>query len=218
MFKFLDPSGCTYYDGIPFAYNLPARGQKWSEWTVHPEPADPDGAACGPGRLHLMNRLDARYAPANWWPWWARGVHAVGGDGEKTAFGAVQLRRIDRRVFWRCLRPPFNWGKGADLRRADLRRADLRSANLWGADLRRADLRGSNLRKADLYGADLRGADLYGANLYGANLTRADLSGANLYGANLSGADLSGANRWAGDPEIPGWRLTGNGELQARKA
>ena len=210
MFKFLDPSGCTYYqDEPPFAYNLPERGQKWSKPTVHPDPAEPDGRACGPGRLHLMNHLDARHAPANWWPWWARGIDRIGGDEEKTAYTAVELRRIDRHVFWRCLRPPFNWGKEANLREANLYRADLSGANLY-----RANLRGANLYRANLRGADLYRADLYRADLRGADLSEADLRWANLYGANLDGADLRGANlygaiwseytRWPDGFEPPG--------------
>ena len=190
MFKFLDGSGCTYYEGKPFAYNLPGRGEKWGVPTMHPEPAEPDGKACGPGRLHLMNGLDAQYAPPGWWPWWARGVgEQIGGDHEKTAFAGIQLRRIDRLTFWRCLRPPFNWGKDADLSWANLRGANLSEADLSWANLSEADLRGANLS-----GANLRGANLSGANLSWANLSGANLSGANLRGAYLSWANLSGAN------------------------
>ena len=126
---------------------------------MHPEPAEPDGHPGGPGRLHLMNRLDSRYAPTNWWPWFARPVGGIiGADSEKTSVPGIQLRRINRLVFWRALRPPFNWGEGAYLYRADLRGANLRGANLRGANLR-----GANLRGADLRGADLRGANLCGA-------------------------------------------------------
>ena len=138
MFKFLAPDGCTYYGGKPFAYNLPRRGEKWA-LTEHPNPAEPDGEQCGAGRLHLMNGLDAQYAPVNWWVWWARGVgEQIGGDEEKTAFAAVELRRITRDVFWRALR--LGWGRRADLRGADLRGADLRGADLSNATLRGADL------------------------------------------------------------------------------
>ena len=170
MFKFLDPAGCTYYDGQPFAYNLPGRDEKWSEPTMHPDPAEPDGEACGPGRLHLMNDLGAQYAPANWWPWWARGVgEEIGGDKEKTAFAGVELRRIERRVLWRALRPPFNWGKRANLSRANLSWANLSWANLSWANLSRANLSRANLSRANLYGADLSRADLYGADLHEAD-------------------------------------------------
>ena len=139
FFKFLDPTGCTHYDDQPFAYNLPRADQKWSDPTMHPEPAEPDGEACGPGRLHLMNGLDAQYAPTNWWPWFARPVgDIIGADSKKTSVPGIQLRRINRLVFWRCLRPPFNWGKGANLRGANLRGANLGDANLRGANLRGA--------------------------------------------------------------------------------
>ena len=201
MFKLLDPSGCTYHDDKTFAYNLPERGRKWSKPTAHPEPAEPDGKACGSGRLHLMNHLDAQYAPTNWWPWWARGIGEIGGDEEKTAYAAVELRRIDRHVFWRCLR--LGWGKGRNLSGADLYGADLRGANLseaylsvanlrW-ANLSEANLRVANLSEANLSGADLRRANLSGANLYGAILRGANLYGAILEGANLYGAILEGA-------------------------
>jgi hypothetical protein len=40
MFKFLDPTGATYYAGKPFYYHLPAPGQKWSQWTEHPDGLD----------------------------------------------------------------------------------------------------------------------------------------------------------------------------------
>ena len=113
-----------------------------------------------------MLRLNARYAPYKWWPWYARGIGPrIGGDYEKAAFAAVELRRISPRVFARCLRPPFNWGYSAN----------LCWANLCGADLSRADLTEANLREANLYGANLRAADLCGADL-----SRADLCWANL--------------------------------------
>jgi len=149
MWKFLTPDGCTYFGRKPFVYNLPRRSEKWAR-TDHPAPDEPDGWPCGAGRLHLMKSLDASYAPNSWWPWWARGIGLVGEDGEKSAYQSVELRRISRRLFWRCLRPPFNWGCRADLRGADLRGADLRGADLSGANLRRANLHGADLSEADL--------------------------------------------------------------------
>ena len=139
MFKFLDPAGCTYYHhNKAFAYNLPRANQKYAG-TQHPKPSDPDGYPCGPGRLHLMKSLNAKYAPVPWWPWWAVGVGLIGEDDEKAAYAAVRLRRIRRDVFWRALRPPFNWGSGANLRLADLYGADLRKASyndytIWPAN------------------------------------------------------------------------------------
>ena len=129
MFKFLTPDGATYYDDKPFIYNLPRCDEKWA-LTEHPEPAvEPDGEPCGPGGLHLMKRLSAQYAPYNWWPWWARPAGLVlGEDDKKVRATAVELRRIDRRVFERALKPPFSWGSGAYLGGADLRGADLGSA------------------------------------------------------------------------------------------
>jgi len=129
MWKFLAPDGCTYYGGEPFVYNLPATGEKWAR-TEHPAPAEPDGRACGAGRLHLMKNFDACHAPSNWWPWWARGEGLVGEDNQKAAYQAVELRRVPRHVFWRCLRPPFDWGCGANMRWANLNGANLRGANL----------------------------------------------------------------------------------------
>jgi len=221
-FKFLDPAGCTYHNGEAFQYNLPQRGEKWSQPTMHPEPVEPDGRACGLGRLHQMAIMGANYAPVNWWPWWSRGVGGlVGQDDKKRGWHGLELRRVSPRIFARALRPPFCWGREANLSGADLRRANLYGADLREANLRRANLRGANLSEATLYGANLSGADLYQANLSWANLRwaylswanlrRADLSGADLrradlYGANLSGADLrradlSGANLTDGQRE-----------------
>ena len=137
--KFLDPSGCTYFNGKPFVYNLPGRNEKWA-LTEHPEPAvESDGEACGPGGLHLKKSLDSGSAPVNWWPWYARPAGVLlGQDNEKMRLTAVELRRVDRRVFHRCLRPPFNWGMNANLTNADLRDADLRDADLTDANLRGA--------------------------------------------------------------------------------
>lgn len=129
--KFLDPTGCTYYNNEAFQYNLPQHGEKWSKTTIHPEPAEPDGKACGPGRLHQMKVMRVDYAPINWWPWWSRGIgDQLGQDQEKRGWAGLRLRRISPAVFARALRPPFNWGHGANLRWAD-----LREANLFGADL-----------------------------------------------------------------------------------
>ena len=185
MFKFLAPDGCTYFRDKPFAYNLPGPDQKWAR-TDHPEPCEPDGALCGYGRLHLMNKLSAVHAPiGSWWPWWARGVgEPIGGDTKKTAYAAVELRRITRHTFWRMLR--LGWGAGANLDYASLRNADLRGANLRSASLYHADLRG-----ADLFNANLRYALLRGANLHGAYLRGADLRAVSLRDASLLMTDLS---------------------------
>lgn len=198
MFKFLDPSGCTYHDGQCFVYNLPGTGQKYAI-TRHPRPVQADGKAHGPGRLRLMKTLDVSYAPVHWWPWWAAGISPLGENDEEASFAAVELRRIPTRVFWRALRPPFSWGCEANLRGASLREANLGGANLVRADLRGANLCGANLRKANLFraclsGASLRAADLCSANLRGVALRGADLSGASLTGAILFGADLHGAD------------------------
>ena len=213
MWKFLDPTGCTYYKGEPFVYNLPQRGQKWAR-TEHPEPAEPDGRACGPGRLHLMKSLDARWAPRDWRAWWARGVVLVGEDEDKGSYQAVELRRVSPRALWRYLRLADL--RGADLRGANLYEATLSGANLYeanlyeatlsGANLRGANLRGADLRRADLRGADLRGANLSGATLYEANLRGANLRGADLRWANLRGANLRWSNlRWAHWNEYTVW-------------
>jgi uncharacterized protein YjbI with pentapeptide repeats len=133
-----------------------------------------------------MKGLDARYAPPNWWPWWCREVGVrLGADETKIRNTALELRRISPRTLARCLRPPFNWGRRADLRWANLAEANLSRADLRGADLHGADLRWANLTEANLARADLRWA----------NLTRADLRGANLDGADLRWANLDGA-RW----------------------
>lgn len=149
-FKILDPTGCTYYKGNTFQYNLPQRGQKWA-LTEHPEPAEKkDGLGCGPGRIHIHNRLSYACAPNRAWPWFARysDRYVVGRSGEKTAVSRVELRRIDPRTLARSLRPPFNWGRNTNLIGANLRGANLCVADLSRADLRDANLRDANLREA----------------------------------------------------------------------
>jgi len=189
MFKFLHPSGCTFYDGKPYPYATPPPDKKYGPWERDLNPGPPDGRDCGPGGRHFMKHLSAVYAPSSWWPWWAEVRGCLGESDEKGRYTEWRLRRITPAVFARMLRPPFNWGQGADLRRADLRRANLRGAHLQGADLQGADL-----RRADLWGANLRGAALWRADLWRADLRGANLRGAGLWRANLRGADLRGAD------------------------
>lgn len=186
-FKYLDPSGCTYHANKVFQYNLPQRGEKWSKPTMHPDPGEPDGEACGPGRLHQRKVMSSDYAPLNWWPWWSRGVGELMGQDEwKRSWHGLELRRISPAVFARCLRPPFNWGYRGNLYCAYLCYADLHGANLSNTDLRGANLSFANLRGANLSSANLCGADLHRADLYDANLYDVHLTGANLDNANLS--------------------------------
>ena len=193
MFKFLDPTGATYWNNQETVYALPHPGEKWGPWMTHPHPGEPDGQACGPGGYHAMKRCDATYAPVNWWPWWVQVRRILGQDDEKVRAVEIRLRRISPRIWHRWLRLGLG-GTDANLRWAYLRWADLRGADLSGADLRGADLRGAYLRGADLRGADLSWADLRWANLSVANLSEANLRGANLRRANLTKANLSEAN------------------------
>jgi len=150
-FKFLDPTGATYYEGKRFQYNLPHRGERFAV-TVCPDAImEPDGEDCGPGGLHLMKYLDARYAPNIWWPWHARGYHVLGQGTEKARVTEIWLRPIAPKMFHRLLRSGFGAAH------------DLYGADLSGADLSGADLSVADLSRANLYGADLSGADLSGA-------------------------------------------------------
>lgn len=161
--KFLDALGATYFDGKATYYPLPRDGEKWGPWFRHPEPGEKDGEPCGPGGWHQMKRLSAAYAPHGWWPWWSQAGELLGEDDERRRTVEIRLRRIRKAVLWRALRPPFNWGRGANLVGANLVGADLRKANLRGANLRGADLMGANLVEANLRGANLEEADLWGA-------------------------------------------------------
>jgi len=192
-FKILDASCCTWYLGKRTEYAVPGPGEKWGAVMRHPNPAPPDGRACGPGRFHVMRRLSLRYLPGGY-PWFAEYWEVTGEDNEKVAVPSLRLRRIDKRTLWRALRPPFNWGGDTVLWGIDLSEADLHGADLVGADLRWANLGGADLRWANLYAADLRGANLRWADLEGADLRRANLEGADLRWANLYAADLRGAN------------------------
>jgi hypothetical protein len=87
-----------------------------------------------------MLKLDARYAPINWWPWLVEFDAIVGHDDEKAGVLRLRLRRISPTALARALRPPFNWGRDAN----------LRDANLWNANLWNANLRNANLTKDQL--------------------------------------------------------------------
>lgn len=203
---------------------LPAPNQKWSDWTSHPNPAQPDGGDCGSGRLHVMNIPSAKYAPAGWYIWYARWKKEdeLGRSAEKTGVKRYQLRRVRPAVLCRMIR--LGWFANMELDYIVLNSAKLRGANLSGASLAFSLMNGSdmaltNLFEANFQYASLRHCDLNGANLDSARFVGADLSfasfshatmsdanlsftrargaylyAANLGGANLTNADLSGAN------------------------
>jgi len=121
--KFLSPNCTTEYQGVEFAYPTPAPGKVWSEWFAHPNPALADGYDCGPGRLHVMRKLDARYAPKPaWWPWFVQYRDVIGSSVEKVGVRELRLRRVNKHTFWRIIR--LGWCMGANLRDADLRGAE----------------------------------------------------------------------------------------------
>jgi len=160
-FKFLTPYGSTIYKGDDFYYNLPRNDQKWSDPTVHPEPfMETDNQDCGEGRLHVMNKLSAKYTPENWWVWFVRYTleDIVSRSDEKTGVRELQLRRINQKTFWKMIR--LGYLSYADLSYASLRGADLSYADLSKADLSYADLRGANLSYADLSHGNLSKASL----------------------------------------------------------
>ena len=139
--KFLNPYGATERGGVETLYPLPRPAEKWGPWFTHSNPCAPDGDDCGPGRWHVMKRLDACYAPEDWWVWFAEYRGVIGESQEKVGVRELRLRRVSIRVFARLLR----WGYGSG--------ANLVRANLVGANLVRA-----NLVRANLYSANLDGA------------------------------------------------------------
>lgn len=157
--RFLNAAGGTNPHSDREHYSvLPIPGEKWSGWTEHPNPARPDGNDCGAGRLHVMFKPSAKYAPRNWWIWYVRWKKEdeVGRSNEKAGVTRYQLRRVRPVVLHRMIR--LGWFAGLYLSGANLCGAYLWNADLRGADLRDANLSGADLRDADLSGADLRGA------------------------------------------------------------
>ena len=149
-FKFLDPTGSTYYEGEQFKYNLPHNDQKWSDITYAHNPiTKDDGKDCGEGRLHIMRKPTNPYGPRNWWPWYVKSGGVVT-QGNEEKFGAtqIQLKVITPNVWYRMIR--LGWCKGANLSGANLIGANLIGADLSGANLRDANLRGANLMDANL--------------------------------------------------------------------
>ena len=137
-FKFLNGYNATTYDENDFIYPVPGPNEKWGAWFAHPDPAKPDGNDCGAGRLHVMRKLDAAYAPTNWWPWFCEYRGVIGESEEKLGVREIRLRRIPQHIFWKIIR--LGYCRNADLRNANLRNADLRNADLWNADLWDANL------------------------------------------------------------------------------
>jgi hypothetical protein len=126
--KFLTPYGATEY-GVETIYPLPQPGEKWGPWFEHPEPGIIDNEPCGPGGWHFMHRLDARYAPLNWWPWFCQVDGVLGQNEEKGRAIKIRLRRINKRTWWRIIR--LGWCRGANLSGADLSEADLSNVIGW---------------------------------------------------------------------------------------
>jgi len=219
-FKILDPTGCTVYrerDGtrIVTQYPLPRPGERWGPWFDHPNPAPllhepiqgPEDlaylCACGPGRWHVMRRLDFRYNKHGY-PWFVHWRGLVDADEEKLGVVSLRLRLIDPLVLHRVLRPPFNWARTADLGHSSFQYAYLKGADLAESWARDADFQSADLTSANLYRAFLRGSSLNCTLLNQANLEAAELDytysahasfqGANLFMASLVGANVLSAN------------------------
>jgi len=184
---------CTYStrrDGSnKMQYVGPGPGEKWGPWVEHPNPAAPDGKACGAGRFHFWRYMSTQYAPNHSHPWWVEWKHPTGTDRLKIGATMYRMRPIHANVLARMLR----LGYGIT---CVLPHINLRGAKLWEADLRGANLRGAKLWEANLWEADLRGADLRGAALRGANLREADLRRADLQRADLRKAEHNKYTMW----------------------
>jgi len=207
-FKNLDPHGRPHpsrRDGSDVMQSdLPKAGEKWGPWQTHPNPAEPDGRGCGPGRYHVWRRLHSLYVAHDWWPWFVQWRGLIGWDANKVGVRELRLRRIEPKVLWRGLR--LGWGWRVSLSRLDLCDADLHGANLCAADLFYSDLCNANLRDAVLWDADLSNVDLSGADLYGADLHNKKLHTAYLTHAKLKGAKYDRGTIWPDgfDPDAHG--------------
>ena len=97
-FKILDPTGATYpqqrRDGSrEMVYALPRPEEKWGPWMEHPNPAEPDGKACGSGGFHVHKRLSWAYAPVRGWPWFAQWRGLIGEDDEKVRLSRQEIAK-----------------------------------------------------------------------------------------------------------------------------
>jgi len=186
-------NGATYYDDNEFPYNLPSKGNIWSDWTEAPnQPLLADNEACGAGGLHIHIKPSFTYSSIGSSLWLARyqAVDILGNDLDKARVRRLQLCRIPLKSFLHMVR------------RGQFKDANLEGAYLYRANLEGAYLSGANLEGANLEGANLRGANLRGAYLEGAYLYRAYLSGAYLEGANLYRAILPDGNIWNKDTDM----------------
>lgn len=216
-FKFLSPLGGTNEGdkSREFYYRLPYQGQKWSDWTMHPTPAKPDGADCGYGRLHVMLKPSSMYAPPYGQIWFARWRPdmELGRSQEKAGVTGLQLRRIKTATLARLIRYGFflkAYGLNAELNNLRLNDIDLRKSNMrflisWYSNFSSSRLTGAILMSADMRYCIFNSANMQGVVGFRANFTRASMrevnfSGAILQNAVFDGADLTGS--WFRDAKL----------------
>lgn len=189
--KFFNHHGTTKYRGDYYPYNLPGVDDGWSDWTVHPSPAEPDGRACGPGRLHMMRILSADYMKGPWWIWFAQGRGIVGLAQDKCAVHAIRVRRVSELMFCRLVQRGIC--EKANLQYLHLPAADFRAARLSSAYLLMASLPRANLVEAKLEMACLDNGNFADANFSGADMTAITASRASFLSAKFNNAKMPGA-------------------------
>jgi len=204
-FKFLTPRGTTTWDDEEVVYPLPAPYEKWGPTLRHSCPAQPEPdvhSACGPGRFHLMRRLDNKYQKGPWWVWYAKYEKLIAEDEEKLGVDGVRLRHITPRHLFTMARIgmlknislQYLYLINADWRRGKFQLSDLSYTIMRGGDFQYADLDNAKLCDCDMRVCDFRYANLADVNMYYGNF-----SGCLFYKTNMDGvagkhADYSCAN------------------------
>lgn len=160
--KFLSRRGSTIWRqpgtclGRETFYKLPREPYTWGPWMKHPDPypitlENP----CGSGRYHIMKRLDARYAPAVWWPWFAEYRYPLGEDYEKLGARWIRLMMVTRQQL-------IDLANVGQMQGSCLERLDLRGImETWKQPMTFTDstLKNSNLNESTLGAVVVSGGD-----------------------------------------------------------
>lgn len=217
--KFTDPDGITRYPGATlFQYNTQLQEDGWCGWTNHPQPSKYRSTdirattACGPGRLHVMNRLSSIYAPDKWKVWYVQYYmdDVVAIDQEKTGVTRLRLRPVPARALFRYIsllpqEDPYSpsackldrWKHtGENLNGVKVQRIHLKEFSLVSSTMKQATFNASILVLPRFINADLSGVSIAGTGIHSGTFTSVTMQGANVYSSRLENCIISDSGIW----------------------
>lgn len=217
--KFTDPDGITRYPGAPlFQYNTQLQKDGWCGWTNHPQPSKYRStdiratAACGPGRLHVMNRLSNIYAPDEWKVWYVQynidDVVAV--DSEKTGVTRLRLRPVPTRVLFRYISlfsperlypsdsPRLDRWKHVkkNLDGVKVQRIHLREFSLASSTMKRSTFNESTFSLPRFANTDLSGLSIVSTGIYSGTFTSVDMQQSHVHSSRFENCIIGDSGIW----------------------